>query len=93
MVRNKAVSTRRSLLPLGLVKPLIDEDLNFVVIITPKISVGLLDSTFIHHPRSESLYGVYKDFAYVDGCYTSALQLVTAALSTNDRVDGFDLRS
>jgi SRSO17 transposase len=55
-------------------------------------SVGILDSTFIHHPRGQSIYGVYKYFDYVEGCYTYAIQLVTAAISTNDRVDGFDYR-
>ena len=55
-------------------------------------SVGILDSTFSHHPRGESIYGVYKYFDYVQGCYTYAIQLVTSAISTNDRVDGFDYR-
>ena len=55
-------------------------------------SVGILDSTLIHHPRGQSIYGVYKYFDYVNGCYTYALQLVTAAISTNDRVDSFDYR-
>ncbi len=55
-------------------------------------SVGILDSTLIHHPRGQSIYGVYKYFDYVDGCYTHAIQLVTSAISTNDRTDGFDDR-
>jgi len=55
-------------------------------------SVGILDTTFIHHPRGPSIYGVYKYFDYVEGCYIYAIQLVTSAISTNDRTDGFDLR-
>ena len=55
-------------------------------------SVGILDSTFIHHPRGESIYGVYKYFDYIEGCYTYASKLVTSAISTNDRVSGLDLR-
>jgi hypothetical protein len=100
MVRNKAVSTRLSLLPLseGTGSPWSSEAVNRRRHELCRhhhqngFSVGILDSTFIHHPRSESIYGVYKYFDYVEGCYTSAIQLVTAAISTNDRVDGFDYR-
>jgi hypothetical protein len=53
-------------------------------------SVGIIDSTFIHHPRGRSIYGVYKYWDYVNNHYTYAIQLVTAAISTGDRVDGFD---
>lgn len=55
-------------------------------------SVGIIDSTFIHHPRGKNIYGVYKYWDYVNNCYTYAIQLVTAAISTGDRVDGFDVR-
>ena len=43
-------------------------------------------------PTTKRLMGVYKYFDYIEGCYTYAIQLVTSAISTNDRVDGFDLR-
>jgi SRSO17 transposase len=43
-------------------------------------SVGILDSTLIHHPRGQSIYGVYKYFDYVDGCYTHAIQNLSANL-------------
>ena len=52
-------------------------------------TVGILDSTFSHHPRGQSIYGVYKYWDYVEQQYTYAIQLVTAAVSTNDRLDGF----
>ena len=52
-------------------------------------TVGILDSTFIHHPRGQNIYGVYKYWDYVERQYTYAIQLVTAAVSTNDRLDGF----
>ena len=55
-------------------------------------TVGILDSTFIHHPRGQNIYGVYKYWDYVEKRYTYAIQLVTAAISTNDRLDGFDYR-
>jgi len=55
-------------------------------------TVGILDSTFIHHPRGQNIYGVYKYWDYVERQYTYAIQLVTAAVSTNDRLDGFDYR-
>jgi hypothetical protein len=55
-------------------------------------TVGILDSTFIHHPRGQSIYGVYKYWDYVEQRYTYAIQLVTAAVSTNDRLDGFGYR-
>ena len=55
-------------------------------------TVGILDSTFIHHPRGQSIYGVYKYWDYVEKQYTYAIQLVTAAVSTNDRLDGFGYR-
>ena len=56
------------------------------------LTVGIIDSTLLHHPRSKQMYGVYKYWDYVNGCYTHALQLVTAAISTQDRLDGFDYR-
>lgn len=55
-------------------------------------TVGILDSTFMHHPRGQNIYGVYKYWDYVEKRYTYAIQLVTAAVSTNDRLDGFDYR-
>jgi hypothetical protein len=55
-------------------------------------TVGILDSTYIHHPRGQNIYGVYKYWDYVERRYTYAIQLVTAAVSTNDRLDGFDYR-
>jgi len=55
-------------------------------------TVGILDSTFIHHPRGQKIYGVYKYWDYVEKQYTYAIQLVTAAISTNDRLDGFGYR-
>ena len=55
-------------------------------------TVGIVDSTFIHHPRGQSIYGVYKYWDYVENQYTYAIQLVTAAVSTGDRVDAFDYR-
>lgn len=55
-------------------------------------TVGILDSTFIHHPRGQTIYGVYKYWDYVEGRYTYAIQLATAAISTQDRLDGFDYR-
>jgi hypothetical protein len=55
-------------------------------------TVGILDSTFIHHPRGQNIYGVYKYWDYVERRYTYAIQLVTAAVSTNDRLDGFGYR-
>ena len=55
-------------------------------------SVGIVDSTFCHHPRGQNIYGVYKYWDYVENRYTYAIQLVTSAISTKDRVDGFDYR-
>ena len=55
-------------------------------------TVGIIDSSLFHHPRGQNIYGVYKYWDYVEGCYTYGIQLVTAAISTNDRLDGFDYR-
>jgi len=55
-------------------------------------TVGIIDSTLSHHPRGQNIYGVYKYWDYINKCYTYAIQLVTAAISTNDRLDGFDYR-
>ena len=55
-------------------------------------TVGILDSTFCHHPRGQHIYGVYKYWDYVENRYTYAIQLVTAAVSTGDRLDAFDYR-
>lgn len=55
-------------------------------------TVGIVDSTFIHHPRGQTIYGVYKYWDYVEHRYTYAIQLVTAAIATHDRLDGFDYR-
>jgi hypothetical protein len=55
--------------------------------------IGIIDSTFSHHPRGEKkIYGVYRYWDYVNGCYTYAIQLVTAAIATGERCDGFDYR-
>jgi SRSO17 transposase len=55
--------------------------------------IGIIDSTFSHHPRGEKkIYGVYQYWDYVNGCYTYAIQLVTAAIATGERCDGFDYR-
>lgn len=54
--------------------------------------VGVLDSTLLHHPRSEKIYGTYKYWDYVENCYTNGIQLVTSAISTDERCDGFDYR-
>ena len=57
------------------------------------LTIGIIDSTFSHHPRGEEkIYGVYRYWDYVNGCYTYAMQLVTAAIATGDRCDGFDYR-
>ena len=57
------------------------------------LTIGIIDSTFSHHPRGEKkIYGVYRYWDYANGCYTYAIQLVTAALATGDRCDGFDYR-
>lgn len=53
-------------------------------------TIGILDTTLFHHPRGQNIYGVYKYWDYVNGGYTYGIQLVTAAISTNDRLDGFD---
>jgi SRSO17 transposase len=55
-------------------------------------TVGIIDSSLFHHPKGQNIYGVYKYWDYVEGCYTYGIQLVTAAVSTNDRLDGFDYR-
>ena len=54
--------------------------------------IGILDSTLLHHPRSKKIYGTYKYWDYVDHCYTKGIQLVTSAISTDERCDGFDYR-
>ena len=57
------------------------------------LRIGIIDSTFSHHPRGEKkIYGVYRYWDYVNGCYTYAIQLVTAAIATGERCDGFDYR-
>jgi DDE superfamily endonuclease len=57
------------------------------------LTIGIIDSTFSHHPRGEKeIYGVYRYWDYVNGCYTYAIQLVTAAIATGERCDGFDYR-
>jgi len=59
----------------------------------PGLTIGIVDSTFSHHPRGEkTIYGVDRYWDYVHGCYTSAIQLVTAAVATAERCDGFDDR-
>lgn len=55
-------------------------------------TVGIIDSSLFHHPRGQNIYGVYKYWDYIEGCYTYGIQLVTSAISTNDRLDGFDYR-
>jgi len=55
-------------------------------------TVGIIDTTLFHHPRGQNIYGVYKYWDYISKNYTYAIQLVTAAISTNDRLDGFDYR-
>ncbi len=55
-------------------------------------TVGIIDSSLFHHPRGQNIYGVYKYWDYVEERYTYGIQLVTAAISTNDRLDGFDYR-
>jgi hypothetical protein len=57
------------------------------------LRIGIIDSTFSHHPRGEKkIYGVYRYWDYVNGCYTYAIQLVTAAIATGKRCDGYDYR-
>ena len=57
------------------------------------LTIGIVDSTFSHHPRGEkAIYGVDRYWDYVNGCYTYAIQLVTAAVATGERCDGFDYR-
>jgi hypothetical protein len=35
------------------------------------LTIGIIDSTFSHHPRGEKkIYGVYRYWDYVNGCYT-----------------------
>ena len=55
-------------------------------------TVGIIDTTLFHHPRGENIYGVYKYWDYINKSYIYAIQLVTSAISTNDRLDGFDYR-
>jgi len=55
-------------------------------------TVGIIDATLFHHPRGQNIYGVYKYWDYINKSYTYAIQLVTSAISTNDRLDGFDYR-
>ena len=54
--------------------------------------VGILDSTLLHHPRSNRMYGVYPYWDYGEGCYTKGIQGVTSAMSTPTRYEGFDFR-
>jgi len=57
------------------------------------LTIGILDSTFNHHPRGkEKIYGVYKYWDYVEGRYTYAINIVTGAVSTKERCDGYDYR-
>ena len=55
-------------------------------------TVGIVDTTFSHHPRGQNIYGVYKYWDYVENQYTYAIQLVTSAISTGDRLDAFNYR-
>lgn len=55
-------------------------------------TVGIIDSCLFHHPKGQNIYGVYKYWDYIEGCYTYGMQLVTSAISTNDRLDAFDYR-
>lgn len=54
--------------------------------------IGILDTVLIHHPRSTCMYGVYRYWDYVNGCYNKAMQPFTSAVSTTDRCDGIDYR-
>lgn len=45
-------------------------------------TVGIIDSCLFHHPKGQNIYGVYKYWDYVEGCYTYGMQLVTSAIST-----------
>jgi hypothetical protein len=57
------------------------------------LRIGVIDSTFSHHPRGEKkIYGLYRYWDYVNGGYTYAIQVVTAAIATGDRGDGCDYR-
>lgn len=57
------------------------------------LTIRIVDSTFSHHPRGEKkIYGVSRYGDYVNGRYTYTIQLVTAAIATGDRCDGFDYR-
>ena len=57
------------------------------------LTIGIIDSTFSHHPRGEKkIYGVYRYWDYVNGCYTYAMQLVTGAIATGECCEGFDYR-
>jgi len=55
-------------------------------------TIGILDTTLFNHPKGQNIYAVYKYWDYVEKKYTYGIQLVTAAISTNDRLDGFDYR-
>jgi len=55
-------------------------------------TVGIVDTTFSHHPRGMNIYGVYKYWDYVENQYTYAIQLITSAISTGDRLDPFNYR-
>jgi len=55
-------------------------------------TVGIIDTTLFHHPRGENIYGVYKYWDYINKSYIYAIQLVTSAISTNDRLDCFDYK-
>jgi SRSO17 transposase len=54
--------------------------------------VGIIDTTLLHHPRSKNIYAADKYWDYVNNCYTTGIQVVTSAISCNDRCDGFDYR-
>jgi hypothetical protein len=49
-------------------------------------TVGIIDTTLFHHPRGQNIYGVYKYWDYINKSYIYAIQLVTSAISTNDRL-------
>lgn len=54
--------------------------------------IGILDTTLLHHPRSKKIYAADKYWDYVDNCYTTGIQIVTSAISVEERCDGFDYR-
>ena len=47
-----------------------------------------LDWTFAHHPYSAKIYGAKAAYDYVNRCWSCYQTVVTAALSTPQRVDG-----